>query len=446
MMKKMLMLSLSLLLLAGNLPAQENPREPGQSWTQWRGPLLTGVAPAGNPPLEWNDSMNIKWKTAIPGIGHATPVVWEDLMILLSAVKTDKKVEAGETGEDQGSNQWMSPVKTEYIHQFAVIAVDRKNGSIIWQTNVREELPHSHTHKFGSWASNSPVTDGEFIYAYFGSHGLYCLNLKGEILWERDFGRMEKVMSFGEGSSPVLYKDKLILVRDHQGQSSVHVLEKRSGEVIWEADRDEVSSWATPAVIDYEGTEQLITPATNRVRSYDLATGKIIWECSGLTRNVIPTPVYAGGLLYLMSGFRGSALLAIDLSKARGDITDAEAVVWKHDQDTPYTPSPVLMEGRLYFLKGNNGYLTCLDAYDGTVYYSSQKLEGIGNIFTSPLGVDGRIYITGINGNTCVVKHGDEFEVLSVNPISDTFYASPVVIGDELYLRGVAYLYCIAGD
>ena len=277
-------------------------------------------------------------------------------------------------------------------------------------------------------------------------HGLYCLNMKGEVQWERDFGRMDKVMSFGEGSSPVLYKDKLIVLRDHQGQSSLHVLNKITGDAIWEIERDEVSSWSTPAIIEYRGKTQIITSASNKIRSYDLISGEVIWECSGMTRNVIPSPVYADGKLFVMSGFRGSALLAIDLSKATGDITGSEAIIWRHDQNTPYTPCPVLMDDKLYFLKVNNGYLTCLDAKDGTVYYSNQKLDGIQNIFTSPLGVNDRIYITGTDGTTCVVKHGNEYEVLSQNILEDSFYASPVVIGDNLYLRGDKYLYCISKE
>ncbi|MEN8228574.1 MAG: PQQ-binding-like beta-propeller repeat protein [Bacteroidota bacterium] len=445
-MRKFLNIAGLLLLFAGTLFAQEYLSEYEQNWPQWRGPNASGVAPLGNPPSEWNEQMNIKWKAEIPGIGHATPIIWKDQIILLSALPTERKAEIEEPDKDQGRNNWMSPIKTEYIHEFVVMSVDRNNGKIDWQTTVREELPHSHTHQFGSWASNSPVTDGASIYAYFGSHGLYCLNLKGEVQWERDFGPMEKVMSFGEGSSPALYEDKLIILRDHQGQSTLHVLDKHSGEIIWEVERDEVSSWATPYVIEFEGKTQLITSATNKIRSYNLENGELIWEFTGLTRNVIPTPVSANGMVYLMSGFRGNALFAINLSKAKGDLSDSDAIVWQYDKNTPYTPSPVLMDDKLYFLKVNNGYLSCLDAKDGKEYYTNQKLEGVKEIFTSPVGVNDRIYITGTNGTFCVVKHGESFELLSQNTLEDSFYASPVIIGDRLYLRGVRYLYCVSEE
>lgn len=445
-MKNLINITALLLMFSGFLMGQSNLPGFEHNWAQWRGPYDNGVAPRGNPPLEWSETSNIKWKSEIPGVGHATPIIWEDQIILLSAIKTDQKVEPDTTGEEQEERDWMNPKSTDYIHKFVVISVDRSSGKIRWQTIVREELPYSHTHEFGSWASNSPVTDGEHIYAYFGSHGLYCLNFQGEILWERDLGRMEKHMSFGEGSSPVLFKDKLIVLRDHQGQSMLHVLDKNNGKTLWEVGRDEISSWSTPSVIEYSGSQQLLTSATNQVRSYDLESGKLLWECTGLTRNVIPTPLYADGLVYVMSGFRGNALFAIDLSKASGNITDTDAIAWSYDQNTPYTPNPILMDGKIYFLKVNNGYLTCLNAKNGTEYYTNQKLEGIKNIFTSPVGVKDRIYIAGTNGSFSVVKTGETFELLSQNTLDDQFFASPVILGNTLFLRGVKALYCVSEE
>lgn len=445
-MRTILGISAILIFLSNYTFAQEKLTEYEMNWPEWRGPFATGVATAGNPPIEWSESKNVKWKVEIPGRGHATPIIWGNQIILLSAVQTDKKVEIAEPDEDQSQNQWMSPTSTDNIHDFVVLSVDRNNGKILWQTRVREELPHSHTHEFGSWASNSPVTDGVNIYAYFGSHGLYCLDNEGEILWERDFGQMEKVMSFGEGSSPILHEDKLIILRDHQGQSVLYVIEKKTGKDIWKIERDEASTWATPFLVEYNGKTQIITSATNKIRSYDFISGEVIWECSGMTRNVIPSPVSANGMIYLMSGFRGSSLLAIDLSKAEGDITNSDAIAWKYDQNTPYTPSPVLLDDKLYFQKVNNGYLSCLDAKDGKELYSAEKLEGIQNIFASLVGIKDRIYVTGANGTFSVVKHGAEFEVMSQNKLEDGFHASPVIIGDNLYLRGFKYLYCISEE
>jgi outer membrane protein assembly factor BamB len=304
-------------------------------------------------------------------------------------------------------------------------------------------LPLERTHELSSWASNSPVTDCENIIAFFGSRGLFCLEFQGNVKWERDFGQMEIVASFGEGNSPAVYKDKVFVQWDHQQKSFLYALDKKTGKEAWTAERDEITSWATPLIVEVNGKAQLITSATNKVRSYDAQTGEVIWECTGMTRNVIPNPMYADGILYLMSGFRGNAIKAIDLAKAKGDITSTDAILWEYNQDAPYTPSPVLMEGKLYFLKGNNGVMTCLDAKDGKVLYSNQKVEGISTIFSSPTGCADKIYIAA-TGMVVVLKAGSEFSVLAKNALDDTFHSSPLMIGNDLFLRGFKSLYCIS--
>ena len=309
---------------------------------------------------------------------------------------------------------------------------------------MKEEIPEERTHDLGSWASNSPVTDGKHIYAYFGSRGIFCLDMAGVLKWQRDFGQMSKRMSFGEGSSPVLYDNKVIIIWDHEGESFIVALDKNSGEEVWKTARDEGTSWSTPFIVDVDSKPQVIVSATRRIRSYDPDTGKLIWECSGMTQNVIPMPVTDGKMLYLMSGFRGSALLAIDLSKAKGDISNSDAILWQYNQDTPYTPSPLLIDNMLYFLRLNNGSLTCIDKKDGKVYYSKEKLEGISNLFTSPVGTKDRLYILGKSGITYVIKHGPEFEILAKNQLEDNFHASPAIIGNDMYLRGFKNLYCIS--
>ena len=422
--------------------AQKGLTDSEKNWPQWRGPAETGAALFGNPPVEFSETKNVKWKTEIPGKGHATPIVWGDQIILLTAVATDKKPAAGELKQEAGR---MGPPSsgTEFIQKFQVISVDRKSGKINWERTVKEEIPLERTHNLGSWASDSPVTDGENIYAYFGSRGLFCLDFKGNVLWEKDFGQMEIVMSFGEGSSPSVYKDKIVVVWDNEAGSFIVALDKKTGKEVWKVDREEKTSWASPLIVEVNGKAQVITAATNKVRSYDFETGELIWECSGLTRNVIPNPVYADGTLFVMSGYRGNALFAINLAKAKGNINDTDVILWKYLQDTPYTPSPVLMDGKLYFLKANNGTISCLDAKDGKVNYINQKLDGIVNIYSSPTGAGGYLYIAA-DGVVDVIKAGASFELKAGNKLDDTFHASPVVIGNELYLRGFKYLYCIS--
>jgi len=437
-----------MIFIIADLSACSLTQNEKHDWREWRGPFNTGVAQESNPPVEFGEDLNLKWKTEISGKGHATPIIRGNQIILLSAVATDQKAELKkeEVAEEEGGRRrGMRGTTTEFIHKFNVVSVDKRTGNILWETTVKEEHPQESTHNLGSWASNSPVTDGKYIFAYFGSRGLYCLDLKGKVLWEKDWGQMEKVMSFGEGSSPALFHDKIVVLWDHEGESFIVTLDKKTGDEIWKADRDERTSWSTPMIIEINGNAQVITSATNKIRSYDLETGDIIWEGTGMTRNVIPNPVYSDGILYLMSGYRGTALQAIDLEKANGDISGTEVILWEHNQDTPYTPCPVMMNGYLYFLRANTGSLTCLDAKSGEVQYSTEKVEGISSIFSSPTGAADKLYIAGTE-NVTVVQAGPEFKILSQNKLEDTFHASPVIIGDELFLRGFKSLYCFAEE
>lgn len=427
-----------LFAISNSSRAQKNS---GNFWPQWRGPLATGAAIKGNPPVEFSETKNLKWKTQIPGKGHATPVVWDDKIIVLTSVPTSEKPVANNNASAQDNR--MAPNRAEFIHEFKVILIDRDNGDIIWDKTVAREFPAEATHELGSWASNSPITDGEHIYAYFGSRGIYCLDFDGNILWQKDFGQSEKHMSFGEGDSPFLYKGRLFILWDHQGESFIVALDAKTGNEVWRKDRDEVTSWSTPLVIEVKGKPQVITNAPNQVRSYDFDTGEIIWTSTGMTRNVIPNPVYTDGILYVMSGFRGSALQAIDPAIAKGDITGTPAILWTYGQDTPYTPNPVLMNGRLYFLRVNNGFLTCLDAKTGEIIYAKENIQGISTLFSSPTGVNDRIYIASKN-IVVVVSAGNTPDILASNVLDDDFHASPVIVGNDLILRGFESLYCFS--
>lgn len=434
------LLSIFFLLDKTNTIAQETGIE---YWPQWRGPLNTGAAVKGNPPVEIGESKNLKWKTPIPGKGHATPIVWGDKIVVQTAVATDEI--APEAPETAGEGSRMAPSQTNLIHEFKVLLIDRNNGKILWEKTVEREWPQENTHDLGSWASNSPCTDGERIYAYFGSRGIHCLDFDGNILWQRDFGQMEKHMSFGEGSTPFIYQDKIFIQWDHEGDSFLYALDKTTGEIKWEVARDVNTSWSTPLVVEVNGKPQVITTATDNVTAYDFETGEVIWTNAGLTRNVIPNPVYADGILYVMSGFRGSALQAIDIKKAHGNISGTEAVLWTYNQNTPYTPQPVLINNKLYFLRVNNGFLTCIDANTGKPYFENERLGDISTLYSSPTGVNDRIYIAG-EKVVMVIKADEKFEVLASNPIDDNFHASPVIVDNNLILRGFESLYCFSKE
>ncbi len=408
--------------------------EPNHNWPQWRGPLGTGAAPSSNPPATWSETENIRWKVPIPGQGHASPIAWGDRVFVLTAIQTDQSLPQEES--DSPAN----------IYKFDIIALDRQSGNILWQRTARAEPPHEGTHQDGSWAPASPATDGERVFAHFGSRGLYCYDMEGELLWSTDLGDMATRHSFGEGASPALHGDSIVINWDHEGESFIVALDKRTGQERWRVARDERTTWGTPLIVKHADRTQVIVNATNRIRSYDLTDGAPIWECSGMTVNPIPTPVTVNGVVYVMSGFRGNALLAIRLAGAEGDITDSESVVWSYDRDTPYVPSPLLYDGMLYFLKGNNGVLSGLNLATGDKHFGPQRLEGIEGIYASPVGAQDRVYITGRNGTTLVLKSGPEYEILHRNALDDRFNASPAIAGDELFLRGEQAVYCIAED
>ena len=239
----------------------------------------------------------------------------------------------------------------------------------------------------------------------------------------------------------------LVIVQDHERDSFITALDKRTGDVLWKTDRNEGTTWFSPIVVEQDGKPQVITAGTNRVRSYDLATGELLWEGDGLTPNSIPSPVAANGYVYLMSGFRGNAFRGVHLAEATGDITGSDAVVWEYNQDTPYVPSPLLYKGIIYFLKSNNGILTAFNVETGQVYYGPQRLQGVSGVYASIVGASDRVYIAGRGGTVNVIQHGPEFKVLAENKLDDSFNASPAVVGSELYLRGgsVSLLHCGVG-
>jgi outer membrane protein assembly factor BamB len=404
------------------------------NWPHWRGPNENGLVDQGNPPIEWNESKNIRWKTKIPGLGHATPIVWEDRIYVQTAVQTEKTVEgSAEEGRSAPLN----------VYQYKVIALDRIKGNVIWEKVVREINPHEGMHQTASFASTSGITDGEYLYAFFGSQGLYCLDMDGNLKWEKDFGKMTVKNSFGEGTSPTIYGNTMIINWDHEGDSFIVALNKKTGKEIWRNERSEQTSWSTPLVIAHKGKHQVVIGASSKTRSYDFETGKLIWECSGLGSNVIPMPVYADGIVYVMSGHRRPALQAIVLDKAKGDITGSDAILWSLAGDTPYVSSPLLYGDKLYFLKDRNGILSCYDAKTGQVHFGPERLEGMRRVYASLVGVNDRVYISDLGGTTLVIKNGTAFEVLGSNTLDEGMAASPVIIGDALYLRGESHLYCI---
>ncbi|HTI70862.1 MAG TPA: PQQ-binding-like beta-propeller repeat protein [Candidatus Limnocylindria bacterium] len=412
-----------------------------RNWPQWHGPLSTGVAPLANPPLHWSETNNVRWKIPLPGKAHSSPIVYGDTVYLMAAVPVgDPQTPVYDHAPGTHDN-----VPVLYRQQYVVMAIRRSDGQTIWKKVLREAFPHEGGHATGSLASNSPLTDGEFIYAFFGSHGLYCLDKKGEIVWQKDLGQMQTLHAHGEGSSPALYGDTLIVCWDHEADSFLCAFDKRTGKEKWKVTRDEKTSWSTPIVVELEGKPQVIVSASKRVRGYDLETGALIWECAGLTDNVVSSPVSSHGLVYAGNSYYQQSMLGIRLAGAKGDITGTDRVAWKLNRLTPYVSSPLLYDDTLYFLRHNQNILSRLEPESGKPRGEPLRLEGIRDfIFASPAGAAGRIYITGRDGVTVVLRHDRENAMLAVNRLDDSFSASPALVDRELFLRGERFLYCLA--
>ena len=445
------------LALAWAIPIAAQSSDAERFWGQWRGPDATGVARHGNPPIEWSETKNIRWKVEIPGRGSASPIVWGDKVFLLTAVPLGDPVpqataadapQPPPAGRGRGTRRRGRGRARPAIamHRFMVMAIDRQSGDVVWERVAREAVPHEgHQEPNGTYASGSAVTDGEYLFAFFGSWGLYAYDMDGTLQWEIDLGTRFMRNAFGEGTTPALHGDTLVVTWDHiGGQSFIVALDTRTGAERWRANRDEIDTWATPLIVEHEGRAQVITPAMDRVYSYDLETGEIVWQSRGTTMNAIPSPVHADGIVYVMGGYRGNNLQAIRLADASGDIAATDAILWQLDRDTPYVPSPLLYDDALYLIKSNDGILSVFDPLTGQPHYQRQRLQGVPNVFASPVGAAGRVYITGRDGTTLVIKQGDEYEVLASNTLDDGFDASPAIVGDEIYLRGYRYLYAIA--
>jgi outer membrane protein assembly factor BamB len=450
-MKKTIWLISSLILSVVTAWAQQNDTAQPQ-WAQWRGPAHNGVA-RGDAPTTWGDKQNIRWKANMPGRGNSTPVAWGNRIFLTTAVPT--KPEALKVAPVEpppgarpggGGRGWPGGgVGGGVEHKLIVMCLDRKTGKVLWQHSPKTAVPHEGYHRmYGSFASNSPVTDGKNVWAFFGSRGLYCYDMNGKLVWQKDFGvQMKMRLQFGEGGAPALADDRLVLLFDHEAGSFIVAVDKKSGKELWRNTRDEGSTWTTPLIIEHNTSKQVVVGATQKVRSYNLMTGKQLWECAGLGQNVIPQPVYHDGVVYLMSGFVNPKLMAIKLGK-EGDLTGTDAVLWTQTKGLSYTASPVFYDGKLYVV-ADNGMISCFDAKTGTPYYQQQRLPKPCNVKASPVAANGKLYVPTEDGDVVVVKLGEKYEALATNELPDQlFIASPVILDGEMFLRSQHTLYCIS--
>lgn len=435
--------------LAGASLAAAAAAEPKASpyWPQFRGPAGQGVSAEKGLPDAWSATQNVLWKTAIPGRGHSSPVVWGDRIFLTTAVEGEVVPGAKGVKHILEGEEFRHPqgVGDDRRHTFKVLALDARDGRVVWERTAHEGLPFDTRHQRGSFASQTPVTDGSVVIAYFGSEGLvFAYDFAGNLKWKVALGGIATV-GVGVGTSPVLYKDLVVLQcdEDNGDKSFIAALDKKTGREVWRVARKVQVSWATPILVRAAGRDELITSGTEWVIAYAPATGKELWRAKGLESNAVPSPVAVGEVVVLSAGYPTKVAMAIRAGGS-GDVTGTPRVLWRHDKGTAYVPSPIAYEGRVY-LVSDKGILTAVDPLTGAIVYEGGRVPVPATVMSSPVAYEGKILISSMEGDTFVIKAGPTHEVLKTNTLGEPIAASPAIVRGRIYIRGEKHLYAIGG-
>lgn len=416
------------------------------NWPQWRGPDGSGISTEKNLPSEWSPTKNIKWKTPIDGRGHSSPIVWENKIFVTTAVEGAEVPGAKAAKHLLDDKEFVHPdsVGANRKHTFKVIAINRDNGKILWQSVAWEGTPYDDRHRKSSYAASTPATDGKLVYAYFGSEGLYAYDFNGKLAWKADVGKLAN-LGMGTGTSPILFENLVIVQADEDnGEASFIVAyDKKTGKEVWKTPRKVQISWSTPLLVRSGKRAELITSGTESIIAYDPATGKELWTHKGLESNAIPSPVAGHELVYVVAGFPAKIAMAIRLG-ANGDLTGTPNVPWQYSKGTAYVPSPILYGDYLY-LTTDRGILTCLDARTGEVKYEGGRIPIPATFTASPVAFEGKILLTSEDGDTFLVKAGPKHEIIGTNSVGEPVYASPAIADGRIYIRGEKNVYCIGG-
>ena len=414
------------------------------NWPQWRGPDGSGISNEKNLPESWSPTMNIKWKAAIPGRGHSSPIVWGNRVFVTTAVEGDVVPGAKAVKHMNDGKEFLHPdsIGADRKHQFKVIALNRESGKIAWEAVAWEGTPYDNRHRKSSYAASTPATDGKMVYAFFGTEGLYAYDFNGKPAWKAQLGNLGTV-GMGTGTSPILYDNLVIIQCDEEnGEASFIVgLDKKTGKEVWRTPRKVQVSWSTPLLVKTSTRSELITSGTETVISYDPATGKELWRHKGVESNAIPSPVANSDMVFLVAGFPAKVAMAIKLGGS-GDLTGSPNVPWKYAKGTAYVPSPIVYGDYLY-LTTDRGILTCIDAKTGEVKYEGGRIPIPATFTASPVAFEGKILMTSEDGDTFMVKAGPKHEVLGTNSIGEPVYASPAIADGRIFIRGEKNLYCI---
>ena len=418
-----------------------------EGWPRFRGPGALGVSQQSGLPETWSTTENVAWVRDIEGFGWSSPIVWGDTVFLTTVVSTGD-VEAPLGGLYLGGERGVPSDE----HRWIVYAIDVATGATRWEREVHRGIPPTSHHLKNTYASETPVTDGERVYAYFGNVGLFCLTLDGRLLWSRQFDPVATRAGWGTAASPVLHGDRIYIVNDNDEQSYVVALSKETGAELWRVNRDEGTNWSTPYVWEHAEGAEIVTTGTDRVRSYDLA-GNPLWELTGMSSIVAPTPFSRFGLLYLSSGYIGDRQRPVYAIRpgARGDLTASAGgplpagVAWFQPRSGSYNTSPIVY-GDYYYTLLDRGYFTCHDARTGEEVYGRRRIT-VGAAFTaSPWAYAGKIFALSEDGDTFVIKAGPEFEILATNPLGEFTMATPAIAHRSLFIRTASRLYRITDE
>lgn len=421
-------------------------RAAGPEWGQFRGPGSAGVAEDPKLPDKWSSTDNVVWKVDVPGVGWSSPVVAGGKIFITAAISAEDK-EPPKKGLYFGGNRG----KPSDVHRWMVYAIDFETGKLAWEKEVHRGVPPIARHLKNTYASETPVTDGERVYAYFGTTGLYCFDLNGKLLWQQKVEPHEIRYGWGTASSPVLHEGRVYVVNDNEVESYLQAFDKKTGKEIWRVARDEKSNWATPFIWNNGKRTEIITPGTKRVRSYDL-DGKPLWEFGGMSSITIPTPFTKFDLLYVASGYVGDQVRPVFAVRpgAKGDIslqqgeTSNEHIVWHLPQGGPYNPSP-LVYGDHYYTLYDRGFFTSHDARTGKEVYSRVRIDPAAAAFTaSPWAYNGKVFALSEDGDAFVIQAGAEYKLIGKNTLDEMCMATPAIARESLIVRTATKLYRIA--
>ena len=427
---------------------------PAQNWPQFRGPLASGVVEGGSAPVTWNaeQSKGIKWMTPIPGLSHSSPIVWGNKIFVTTAVSSNSKEETryGLYGD-------VAPVKEESKHTWKVYALDKRTGKILWERTAFVGMPKVKRHPKSSHAASTPATDGKHIVALFGSEGMYCYDLNGKLLWKQDLGLLDAGWFYDVdyqweyGSSPIIYKNLVIVQADIQKNSFIAAYDIKTGKQVWKTAREEIPSWGTPTVYEGKTRAELITNGTKAIRGYDPMTGKELWRLTPNSEITTPTPFVAHDLIFVTSGYAPIQPIYAIRPGATGDITlkdgkeTNEFIAWSKTRGGPYMPTPIVY-GELFYVCSNQGVMSAYNAKTGERLYQQRLAERGGAFTASMVASDGKIYLSSEDGEIFVVKAGPKHELLATNPMGEVVMATPAISDGMIFVRGIHNLFAVAGS